>query len=90
MRTIHPDSARSGTPDGSVTGQAVPSPLAGRPEFLTVRELAKVLRIGRNQAYALVNTGQVAAFRFGGSIRVPKTAVQRLLDAPAVPAAGPE
>jgi len=62
--------------------------IANVPDFLTVRELARVLRIGRNQAYALVNTGQVASCRLGASIRVPKTALERLLDAPRVPAGG--
>lgn len=56
--------------------------LGSFPTFLTVQELARVLRIGRNQAYALVNSGKVMSCRFGGSIRVPRTALDRLLDAP--------
>jgi excisionase family DNA binding protein len=54
--------------------------LAGAPDFLTVRELRNILRIGRNQAYALVNSGQIGARRFGGSIRIPRAAIERLLD----------
>jgi excisionase family DNA binding protein len=62
--------------------------LADVPDFLTVLEMARVLRIGRNQAYALVKTGQVVSCRFGGSIRIPRTAIERLLDAARVPAGG--
>lgn len=53
--------------------------LAEAPDVLTVRELAGVLRIGRNQAYALVSSGQIWSRRIGGSIRVPKAAVERFL-----------
>ena len=78
----------AGRTDGVVRDAAGPASLAGVPDFLTVRELAQVLRIGRNQAYALVNSGQVASCRFGGSIRVPRTAIERLLDGAPVPADG--
>jgi excisionase family DNA binding protein len=49
------------------------------PDVLTVRELCLILRIGRNQAYALVNSGRLGPCRVGGSIRVPKAAVERFL-----------
>jgi excisionase family DNA binding protein len=81
MRTIHPDSARSGA-------EKEPASLASAPDFLTVRQLAGVLQIGKNQAYELVKSGQVLSYRFGGSIRVPRTAVQRLMDAPRLTTAG--
>jgi excisionase family DNA binding protein len=74
--------------DGIARDAAGPVSLADVPDFLTVRELARVLRIGRNQAYSLVNSGQVLSCRFGGSIRIPRTAVQRLLDSPRLTAAG--
>jgi excisionase family DNA binding protein len=79
---------QAGRADGTARDAAGPASLASVPDFLTVRELARVLRIGRNQAYALVNSGQVLSCRFGGSIRIPRTAVQRLLDAPHLTAAG--
>jgi excisionase family DNA binding protein len=53
------------------------------PDVLTVRELHLILRIGRNQAYALVNSGRLGPCRVGGSIRVPKAAVERFLGQPA-------
>ena len=53
--------------------------LEDAPDVLTVRELAMVLRIGKNQAYALVNSGAVWSRRIGPSIRIPKPAVERFL-----------
>ena len=53
--------------------------LAGLPEVLTVREAAKVLRVGRNQLYQAVASGQLHALRIGRSIRIPKQALLDLL-----------
>jgi excisionase family DNA binding protein len=50
------------------------------PDILTVGELRRILRIGRNQAYALVNSGRLESCRVGrGSIRIPKAALERFL-----------
>ncbi len=58
------------------------------PEVLTIEEAAKVLRIGRGAAYALarqwLETGGregLPVVRFGRSLRVPRAALLRLLDA---------
>jgi excisionase family DNA binding protein len=56
-----------------------PMTLASFPEVLTVREAAKVLRVGRNQLYQAVERGQLRAIRIGRSIRIPKQALQDLL-----------
>jgi excisionase family DNA binding protein len=56
------------------------------PAFLRVEEVARILRISRSAAYELVNawlatggeTG-LPAVRLGRSLRVPRTAVERLL-----------
>jgi excisionase family DNA binding protein len=53
--------------------------LADAPDVLTVGEVAALLRIGRNQAYQFVRDGQLASFRSGTAIRIPKVAVARLL-----------
>lgn len=45
------------------------------PLLLTVREVAKVLRIGRNAAYQLVKDGNVKSIHVGRSIRVPRNAL---------------
>lgn len=52
----------------------------GLSAVLTVPELARALRIGRNQAYSMVERGQVPALRIGRSIRVPRQALEALLN----------
>ncbi len=42
------------------------------PEILTVTEVARLLRIGKNKAYELVNSGRLGCIRIGGKIIVPK------------------
>jgi len=44
-------------------------------DFLTVEELCEVLKIGRNAAYTLLNSGELKALRNGRVWRVPKQAV---------------
>ena len=57
--------------------------LAGLPEVLTVREVAAILRVGRNQLYEAVARGELPAVRIGRTIRIPTTALKKLLAAPA-------
>src|SRR5215204_2818181 len=45
------------------------------PGVLKVMEVAGELRIGRNQAYELVRTGQLRAVRIGQAIRVTREAL---------------
>jgi excisionase family DNA binding protein len=47
--------------------------------FLTVPEVAKILRIGINLAYGLVKTGELPSRKFGSNIRVPRAAFNRWL-----------
>jgi excisionase family DNA binding protein len=49
-------------------------PTIGQP-FLTVTELAVLLRVSRRTAYVLVRTGEVPSVRVGGSIRIPRAAL---------------
>jgi excisionase family DNA binding protein len=65
---------------GDATG-AGPATVVNLPDVLTVRELAAFLRIGKNQAYDLVNSGTIAACRVGTAIRVPRAAVERWMNA---------
>ncbi len=51
------------------------------PAVLTVPELAAFLRIGRNQAYALVASGAIRSVRIGRVVRVPRQAVEAFLAA---------
>lgn len=66
------------------------------PEVLTVEEAAKVLRIGRSAAYELARRFRdsggkegLPVVMLGRSLRVPKHALQRLLEDPAALFASP-
>lgn len=60
-------------------------------EYLTVAEVAAVLRVSKMTVYRLVNTGYLEAARIGGprgTIRIPKKAPGEYLAS--VTAGGPE
>ena len=60
-----------------------PKQLQELPPVLTVPEVARVLRISRGAAYEAIRSGAVpGAILIGRTIRVPRTAVARLLGAP--------
>lgn len=60
------------------------------PLMLTVDEAARVLRMGRNSAYAAVADGSIPSVRFGRVIRVPRQALAALCDGrPVVDAPAP-
>ena len=42
------------------------------PLVLSVEDIADPLAIGRNKAYALVNTGTIKAFKIGQHYRIPR------------------
>ena len=48
-------------------------------DVVTVPELAKMLRIGRNTAYDLVNSGRVQSIKVGNQIRIPRSCVIEFL-----------
>ena len=48
-------------------------------ETLKVREVAAILRCGKNQAYELIQRGEVPHVRLGRLIRVPRHALEVLL-----------
>ena len=51
------------------------------PDILSVQEVAKILRIGKNKAYGLVNEGTLSSIKIGGKLIVPKMClIQFLLD----------
>jgi excisionase family DNA binding protein len=56
------------------------------PDFLSVSEAARVLRVSRNSAYKLANlfidsdgAEGIPAVRFGRSIRIPRIAIEAIL-----------
>ncbi len=50
------------------------------PQLLSVQEVALVLGLSRSKVYQLVAGGDLLAYRPGGRIRVPHTAVTELLE----------
>ncbi len=46
--------------------------LKDEPEVLTVLEVARILRIGKNKAYDMINAGSLSSIKVGGKIIVPK------------------
>jgi excisionase family DNA binding protein len=63
---------RSGSP-GSDPGRL------GELKFLTVAEVAALMRVSKMTVYRLVNTGTLPAVRVGRSVRVPEQAVNDYL-----------
>ena len=52
-----------------------------RPELLTLRELAKYLRVSMRTAYQLASDGALPAVKVGGQWRIPRAELeQRLLE----------
>lgn len=53
--------------------------LKDEPEVLTVLEAAKVLRLGKNKTYDLINSGRLSSIKVGGKIIVPKMCIVSFL-----------
>lgn len=47
--------------------------------FMTVAEVAEMMRVSKMTVYRLVHAGDLPAVRFGRSYRVPETAVEDYL-----------
>ena len=50
--------------------------------FLTVAEVADIMRVSKMTVYRLVHSGDLPAVRFGRSYRVPESAVTAALESP--------
>jgi excisionase family DNA binding protein len=48
--------------------------------LLTVPEAAKLLRIGRTKAWAMVRAGDIPSLQLGRAVRVPRAELLRSLD----------
>lgn len=48
--------------------------------FMTVAEVAAVMRVSKMTVYRLVHSGELPAVRVGRSFRVPQQAVDEFLD----------
>jgi len=47
--------------------------------FLTVAEVADMMRVSKMTVYRMVHSGELPAIRFGRSFRVPESAVPAVL-----------
>ncbi|MBX3093300.1 MAG: helix-turn-helix domain-containing protein [Cryobacterium sp.] len=52
--------------------------------FLTVAEVADMMRVSKMTIYRMVHAGELPAIRFGRSFRVPESAVQAAISTGAV------
>ena len=55
------------------------SMLKNEPEVMTVLEAAKVLRLGKNKTYDLINSGRLSSIKVGGKTIVPKMCIVSFL-----------
>jgi len=51
--------------------------------FLTVAEVADLMRVSSMTVYRLVRSGDLPAVRFGRSYRIPESAVEAAVELPA-------
>jgi excisionase family DNA binding protein len=56
------------------------SPGIGQVQFLTVAEVATMMRVSKMTVYRLVHNGELPAVRVGKSFRVPEKAVHAYLE----------
>jgi excisionase family DNA binding protein len=68
------------SPDGpSDAGQYTDAERLGELRFLTVAEVATLMRVSKMTVYRLVNAATLPAVRVGRSVRVPEQAVHDYL-----------
>lgn len=51
----------------------------GEIKFMTVMEVATLMRVSKMTVYRLIDTGEIASVRVGRSIRLPEQAVREYL-----------
>ncbi|HEV7208440.1 MAG TPA: helix-turn-helix domain-containing protein [Mycobacteriales bacterium] len=56
-------------------------PAVGEVKFLTVAEVAALMRVSKMTVYRLIHAGELAAVQVGRSYRVPEEAVHNYLRA---------
>ncbi|MDJ0336353.1 MAG: helix-turn-helix domain-containing protein [Rhodoglobus sp.] len=50
--------------------------------FLTVAEVAEMMRVSNMTVYRMVHSGDLPAVRFGRSFRIPESAVAAVIETP--------
>ncbi|WP_062381745.1 helix-turn-helix domain-containing protein [Demequina pelophila] len=51
-----------------------------RTSFMTVNEVAQMVRVSRMTVYRWIHAGELPAVRFGRSFRVPQQAVEHFME----------
>ena len=64
---------------GDRCGMTAEQPPLSEAKFLTVAEVANVMRVSKMTVYRLVHSGELPAIRVGRSFRVPEQAVHDYL-----------
>ena len=62
-----------------MTAESIGGPGLDHMQFLTVAEVAAMMRVSKMTVYRLVHSGELPAARVGRSFRVPRDAVQDYL-----------
>jgi excisionase family DNA binding protein len=74
-----PMSMRPATGQPMAAGPVLQRPAPRPVSFLTVTEVAAIMRVSKMTVYRLVHGGELAAVRVGRSFRVPEPAVRDYL-----------
>jgi excisionase family DNA binding protein len=77
MRRLWPDVPQHSVGEGHPM-TATETPLSD-VRFLTVAEVATIMRVSKMTVYRLVHSGELEAIRVGRSFRVPEQAVNQYL-----------
>ena len=52
----------------------------GSNEILTVEEVCDILRIGKNAAYNLINSGEIKCYRYNRICKIPLISVDEYME----------
>lgn len=80
MTSMNGPSARDSAGKSARDAGGADSPPAARAQFLTVAEVAALMRVSKMTVYRLVHNGELPAVRVGRSFRVHAKAVHDLLE----------
>ncbi len=50
-------------------------------ELITIEEVMKILKIGKNTAYRLLEDNEIEAFRIGNKWKIPRSSVYKYIQA---------
>lgn len=78
MTSMNGPSGRDSTSAKHARSEAAPDQ-PPRAQFLTVAEVASLMRVSKMTVYRLVHSGELPAVRVGRSFRVPEDAVNEYL-----------